>query len=351
MPTRKCCEELQANQEPAIKMKLTYKKSGVDVDRGNTFVQKIRPLIKSTRRPGWVGNIGAFSAPFSLPLASYKDPLVVASTDGVGTKLMIAKWSGIYNTVGVDLVAMCVNDIITCGAEPLFFLDYLACGRLSTKNSYEIVKGIAKGCRESRTALIGGETAELPGMYRGDDFDLAGFAVGIVEKKRLISGSGIKKNDVILGLQSSGIHSNGYSLVRKVFSKRELATRLAKKVLAPTAIYVRPVLSAVKRFEVKGIAHITGGGFYDNIPRILPGSLGADICRTSWPVPSIFELLAKKGNVSETEMFRTFNMGIGMVMVLSEKEAVSARAHFKKKFNLKSWIIGEIVRGKKDVRI
>jgi phosphoribosylformylglycinamidine cyclo-ligase len=331
--------------------KLSYKRSGVDIDKGNLFIKRIKPLIKSTKRRGWMGNIGAFSGLFKAPLSSYKDPLIVASTDGVGTKLLLAKRAGRHDTVGIDLVAMCVNDIIACGAEPLFFLDYFATGRLSPGVSYEIIKGIVRGCKIANCALIGGETAELPGMYGPGDYDLAGFSVGIVERKGVIDGSGINTGDVILGLASSGLHSNGYSLVRKVFSKKELTSKLLKGLLKPTAIYVRPVLDAVKRFNVKGIANITGGGFYDNIIRILPVFARAVIDKRTWPVSPIFKLIAAKGGLSEKEMFRTFNMGIGMALVLPGKEALKARKYLSGKHKLKSWVIGKIKFGKKRVEI
>jgi len=331
--------------------KLSYKKSGVDINKANLFIKKIKPLIKSTKRSGWVTNIGAFSGLFKPAISAYKDPLIVASTDGVGTKLMIAKWVGKHDTVGIDLVAMCVNDIIACGAEPLFFLDYLATGRLSPKISYEIIKGIVKGCRLANCALIGGETAELPGMYKKGDYDLAGFSVGIVDKKNIIDGSHIKRGNLILGIASTGLHSNGYSLVRKVFSKKALKTKLKKEALEPTAIYVKPVLGLVKRFDVKGIANITGGGFYDNIGRLLPNNTSAIIYQGMWPVLPIFELIMDKGRIDDSEMFRTFNMGIGMALVLPKNEILKARDYLLRKHKVKSWVIGEVIRGRKKVEI
>ena len=330
---------------------LSYKKSGVDIDKANRFVDRIKPLIKSTKRTGWVSNIGAFAGFFKPNLSSYKDPLIVASTDGVGTKLTVAKWAGQHDKIGIDLVAMCVNDLVACGAEPLFFLDYFGTGKLSPKVSYEVLKGIAVGCRIANCSLIGGETAELPGLYKKGDYDLAGFSVGLVDKKDVIDGSGIKKGDVILGLASSGLHSNGYSLVRKVFSRRELAGKLAKDVLRPTAIYVRPLLDAIKRFRMKGISHITGGGFYDNITRILPSSVRAVIDKKAWPVSPIFKSIQERGNIARDEMFRTFNMGIGMVLILSARNASEAKNHLLKKHGLRSWIIGEVTPGRKGVEI
>jgi len=331
--------------------RLSYKKSGVDIDKANLFIKKIKTLVKTTRRPGWVSNIGAFAGFFKPDRSAYKDPLIVASTDGVGTKLMIAKWAGIHDTIGVDLVAMCVNDIVTCGAEPLFFLDYFATGKLSPRAGYEVMKGVVKGCRLANCALIGGETAELPGMYGPGDYDLAGFSVGMVDRKKVIDGSKIKRGNLILGIASNGIHSNGYSLVRKVFSKKELSAKFAEEVLKPTAIYVRPVLGLTKHFAVKGIAHITGGGFYDNVIRLLPGRAMAVIFRGTWPVLPIFELIKKKGNIKEKEMFKTFNMGIGMVAVLSRNEIMKAKSYLLQKHKLKSWVIGEIIKGRKRVEI
>ena len=330
---------------------LSYRKSGVDIDKANRFVNKIKPLIKSTKRTGWVSNVGAFAGFFKPNLSSYKNPLIVAATDGVGTKLMVAKWAGKHDKIGIDLVAMCVNDLVACGAEPLFFLDYFGTGRLTSKVSYEVLKGIAEGCRIANCSLIGGETAELPGMYKKGDYDLAGFSVGLVDKENIIDGSGIKKGDVILGLASSGLHSNGYSLVRKIFSRRELAGKLAKDALKPTTIYVRPLLDAIKRFRIKGIAHITGGGFYDNITRILPSSVRVVIDKKAWPVSPIFKSIQERGNVAEDEMFRTFNMGIGMVLILSARSASEAKKHLLKKHRLRSWIIGEVASGRKGVEI
>ncbi|MGB2706345.1 MAG: phosphoribosylformylglycinamidine cyclo-ligase [Candidatus Omnitrophota bacterium] len=331
--------------------RLSYKKSGVDIDRANLFVKKIKSLVKTTKRRGWITNIGAFCGFFKPDRTAYKNPLIVASTDGVGTKLMIAKWARIHDTVGMDLVAMCVNDIITCGAEPLFFLDYFATGKLSPEAGYEVIKGIVKGCRIANCALIGGETAELPGMYNPGDYDLAGFSVGMVDRKRVIDGSKIKKGNLILGIASTGIHSNGYSLVRKVFSKKELSTKLAKEALKPTAIYVRGILGLIKQFNIKGIANITGGGFHDNIIRLLPRNVTAVIYRGTWPVLPIFKLIKERGNIEDKEMFRTFNMGIGMAVILPRKEILKAQNFLLKKHKLKSWVIGEIIQGKRRVEI
>ena len=331
--------------------KLSYKKAGVDIDKANSLINKIKPLVKTTKRPGWVSNIGAFSALFKPDFSKYKDPIIVSSTDGVGTKLLVAKDANVHNTVGIDLVAMCVNDLVTSGAEPLFFLDYIATGKLSNKTSYDVIKGIVKGCKLANCALIGGETAELPGMYKSGEYDLAGFSVGIADKKKIIDGSKIKNGDLILGLASSGIHSNGYSLVRKALSKAKSNKKLQKELLKPTAIYVKPILGLLKKFTPHGIANITGGGFYDNIGRLMPKNLTAIIYQGIWPVPSIFQLLQKKGNIDIFEMFKTFNMGIGMALVLKRQDVIKAKKYLEKKFKLKSWIIGEVIHGREKVEI
>ena len=330
--------------------KLSYRASGVDVDKANKFVNRLKPLVKSTKRKGWVSNIGGFAGFFKPDISKYKNPIIVAATDGVGTKLMIAKWTGVYDTIGIDLVAMCANDIIACGAEPLFFLDYMAIGKLSPKISYDILKGVAKGCKISNSSLIGGETAELPGMYKKGDYDLAGFSVGIIDKNKIIDGSKIKKGELILGIASSGLHSNGYSLARKVFSKKELSGKIGKKILKPTTIYVKPVLDIVKKFDVKGIAHITGGGFNDNLVRLLPDKVSAIIYEGTWQIPDIFKSIMKKG-VKPDEMYKTFNMGIGMAIVLPRKQILNAKKYLLQKHKLKSWVIGEIIKGKKRVEI
>jgi len=331
--------------------KLSYKKAGVDVEKANSLVRKIAPLIKTTKTPGWISNIGAFAGFFKIDLSKYKDPIMVASTDGVGTKLVLATEAGIHNTVGIDLVAMCVNDLITCGAKPLFFLDYFGTGKLSTKVSYEVIKGIVKGCKLAGCSLIGGETAELPGMYKKGDYDLAGFSVGVVSKKDVIDGSKVENGNFILGIASTGIHSNGYSLVRKVFPKSKMTRTLRKKLLRPTAIYVKPILSLIKRFNVKAIANITGGGFNDNIVRLLPKNKTAIIYNGMWPILPIFKEIQKKGNIDNSEMFKTFNMGIGMTVILPRKEILKVKKYLQKKHKLKSWVIGEIIPGKKRVEI
>lgn len=321
----------------------TYKNAGVDIDRGDDFVDKIIPLAETTYTKGVVGTIGGFASFFSGKFAGMKDPLLVSSTDGVGTKLLAAGAAKKYDTVGIDLVAMSVNDVVTTGARPLFFLDYFATGRIRTDIALDVMKGIAEGCRQADCALIGGETAEMPGMYRGEDFDLAGFCVGVVDKSAAIDGSSVATGDRILGLASSGVHSNGYSLVRKLFSVSEIRGKYKKELLEPTVIYVRPVLDLIKNFKIKSIAHITGGGFYENIPRVLPRNAAASIDKGSWKMPGIFDLIKKRSKASDKELYRTFNMGIGMVMVMDGKDIKRAIKRLDK-FGIKSWDIGEIIK-------
>ena len=326
--------------------RLTYKKSGVDINKAEEFILAIKPLIKTTRRPGLIGDIGGFSGFFQPNFKGLKRPVLVSSTDGVGTKLMVANAIKKYDTVGVDLVAMCVNDVITCGAEPLFFLDYFATSSIEPAKAVSIVKGIVKGCRQAGCVLLGGETAEMPGLYPKGEFDLAGFCVGIVDEKKIIDSSGIKAGDAVLGVQSSGLHSNGFSLVRKLFSRDEMRdTFLKKELLKPTFIYAKPILSVAAKVRLKGIVNITGGGFYGNIPRALPSNMSVKIDKGSWRVPSIFGLIQKEGNISDKEMYTTFNMGIGMVLMLSKKDVSKVRSILSR-FKLKSWVIGEVVKGK-----
>ena len=305
---------------------LTYAQSGVDIDAGNAMVEDIKPLVRATRRPGADAEIGGFGGLFDLKAAGFKDPILVAANDGVGTKVKIAIESGIHHTIGIDLVAMCVNDLIVQGAEPLFFLDYYATGKLDPSIGAAIVKGIAQGCIESGCALIGGETAEMPGLYSKGDYDLAGFAVGAAERGTLLPEKNIKAGDVILGLRSSGIHSNGFSLVRKIVEHSKLAydtpapfapeISLAEALLIPTRLYVKPLLAALKKTpKIKALAHITGGGFPDNIPRVLPNDVDARINLPSIPVLPVFQWLAQTGNVTSEEMLRTFNCGIGMIVI------------------------------------
>ncbi|MCV9965797.1 phosphoribosylformylglycinamidine cyclo-ligase [Pararhizobium sp. BT-229] len=310
---------------------LTYSDAGVDIDAGNLLVEKIKPHVRSTRRPGADGEIGGFGGLFDLKAAGFKDPVLVAANDGVGTKLKIAIDANKHDTVGIDLVAMCVNDLVVQGAEPLFFLDYFATGKLDPDQGAAIVGGIAAGCREAGCALIGGETAEMPGMYAGGDYDLAGFAVGAAERGQLLPAGDIAEGDVILGLASSGVHSNGYSLVRKIVSLSGLAWdapapfgegTLADVLMTPTRIYVKPLLKAIRETgALKALAHITGGGFPENIPRVLPKHLAAEIDLSAIKAPAVFSWLAKTGGVAANEMLRTFNCGVGMIVVVAAEDA------------------------------
>ena len=309
---------------------ITYKDAGVDIDAGNHFVDLIKPLVKQTSRPEVLADIGGFGGLFSLNSNKYKRPTLVAATDGVGTKLKLAFMLDKHDTVGIDLVAMCVNDIIVQGAEPLFFLDYLATAKLSPEQAVEVVRGIAEGCKQSNCALLGGETAEMPGMYSGGEYDLAGFSVGVVDNDKIIDGSSITTRDQIIGIASSGLHSNGFSLARKIILETlqlDLTAQpdgfdkpLGETLLTPTRIYVKSILNLLKSFEIKGIAHITGGGLLENIPRILPQHCKAVIDPGSWEKPPIFNLLQQGGQISDEEMYRTFNSGIGMVLVVSPED-------------------------------
>ncbi|QEL22427.1 phosphoribosylformylglycinamidine cyclo-ligase [Bosea sp. F3-2] len=311
---------------------LTYAQAGVDIDAGNAMVDEIKPLVRATRRPGADAEIGGFGGLFDLKAAGFNDPILVAANDGVGTKVKIAIESGLHSTIGIDLVAMCVNDLIVQGAEPLLFLDYYATGKLDPKVGVEIVRGIADGCRQAGCALIGGETAEMPGMYAEKDYDLAGFAVGAAERGTLLPREDLKPGDVVFGLPSSGVHSNGYSLVRRIVALSGLgweapapfspAKSLAEALLEPTRIYVKPLLQALKATDgIKALAHITGGGFPDNIPRVLPEGLGVALDLASIPAPPVFGWLAKVGGVAEREMLRTFNCGIGMIVAAQADKA------------------------------
>ncbi len=328
---------------------LTYRDAGVDIDAGDSLVENIKPFARRTLRPGVLAGIGGFGALFKMP-RGLREPVLVSGTDGVGTKLKLAfEWKR-HDTVGIDLVAMSVNDILTLGAEPLFFLDYSACGKLDVKSATQVVKGIAAGCEQAGCALIGGETAEMPGMYPAGEYDLAGFAVGVVDKSKIIDGKSIKPGDVILGLASSGAHSNGYSLIRKIISARKvnLNARLGGKplkdwILAPTRIYVKPVLALAKKVPLKGLAHITGGGLVENIPRVLSAGLCARIERRAWPMPPLFAWLQQQGNVADGEMHRVFNCGIGMVIVVDARHAAKALALLARAGE-RAWRIGEVVR-------
>ncbi|MDD4956953.1 MAG: phosphoribosylformylglycinamidine cyclo-ligase [Candidatus Omnitrophica bacterium] len=323
---------------------MTYKRSGVDIDRANKLIKNIKGLIDTTRVRGSMDSIGGFGAFFDPSKYGIKDPLLVASTDGVGTKLRIAQITGVHDTIGIDLVAMCVNDTLCCGARPVFFLDYFATGKLEDTIWTEVVKGIIDGCRQAGCALLGGETAEMPGMYARGEYDLAGFTVGIVDRKKLIDGKKTRKGDIVLGLASSGLHSNGYSMVRKIFTKSEMKKH-RRSLLAPTEIYVRSFLGVHSKYGIKGAANITGGGFYDNIPRMLPRGMKAVITMDTWEMPGVFGEIKKKADITEREMYRTFNMGIGMALVMSPKDANGAKRMFWDKFGIKSWIIGHIDKG------
>lgn len=310
----------------------TYRDAGVDIDAGDALVENIKPFAKRTMRPEVMAGIGGFGALCGLP-AKYKEPILVSGTDGVGTKLKLAFELNRHDTIGIDLVAMSVNDILTQGAEPLFFLDYFACGKLDVATATDVVKGIATGCEQSGCALIGGETAEMPGMYPSGEYDLAGFAVGVVEKSKIINGSTIQAGDVVLGLASSGAHSNGYSLIRRIIAEKKVdltakldGRPLSEVILAPTRIYVKPVLQLMQSIDVKGLAHITGGGIVDNVPRVLTEGLTAHIDGKSWPRPPLFTWLQEQGNVAEAEMLRVFNCGIGMVIIVAAADAESAAA-------------------------
>ena len=339
--------------------RLTYKKAGVDIAEGDRFVDLISPVVKKTFRPEVMTGIGSFSALFRLNTLKYKKPVLVSGTDGVGTKLKIAFMMDRHDTVGIDLVAMCVNDILTSGAEPLFFLDYFATGRLKPENAAEVVKGIVAGCKQAGCSLIGGETAEMPGFYSDGEYDLAGFAVGVVDRDKIISGSKIKKGDAIIGLASNGLHSNGYSLVRKLFFDvkkigvnqhvPEFGSSLGEELLRPTRIYVKAFYALKDRVRIKGMAHITGGGITGNLPRIFPKGISAVIKKGSWPVPPIFHLIKKMGKVPDDEMRMTFNMGIGYIIVIPETEADKAISILKKT-GYASFVIGTIGKGGRDIR-
>ncbi|MDP3182085.1 MAG: phosphoribosylformylglycinamidine cyclo-ligase [Desulfobaccales bacterium] len=335
----------------------TYKNAGVDIDKAEAFIQKIRPLVKSTYRTGVLGEIGGFGGLFHLDVQKYRDPVLVSATDGVGTKIKIAILMDRHDTIGIDLVAMCVNDIIVHGAKPLFFLDYLAMGELSTQTATRIIEGITAGCRQAQCSLIGGETAEMPGIYQAGDYDLAGFVVGVVERDQIIDGSEIAVGHRLIGIASSGLHANGYSLVRKVLLERhgysvqdeipELGGPLGAELLKPTCIYAETVLNLRRDFPLSGISHITGGGLTDNVPRILPKSCQAVIHRNSWPTPPIFGFLKEKGNIPEVEMLRTFNNGIGLVVVVAEELVADVLLRLQG-LNEKGYVIGEIAARKND---
>ncbi|UJF32687.1 phosphoribosylformylglycinamidine cyclo-ligase [Paenibacillus hexagrammi] len=327
---------------------MLIKKAGVDIAAGNEAVERMKKHVKRTFRPEVLTDLGGFGGLFGLNKDKYEEPVLVSGTDGVGTKLKIAFAMDKHDTIGIDAVAMCVNDIIVQGAEPLFFLDYLACDKVIPEKIEAIIKGISDGCEQSGCALIGGETAEMPGMYASGEYDIAGFTVGIVDKKKIIDGSTIRPGDVVLGLASSGVHSNGFSLVRKLLLEdkgyslhdhiEELGDKLGSVLLEPTKLYVKPVLGMLEEVAIKGMAHITGGGFIENIPRVLPDNVNVDIQYGSWPILPIFQLMQREGAISNNDMFRTFNMGIGMVIIVSaddaEKAIKAAEAQGEKPYRL-----------------
>lgn len=336
-------------------MAISYKDSGVDVTRGYKAVELMKKYVKTTYDDNVLGDIGSFGGFYSIAGEKMEEPVLVAGTDGVGTKLRYAMLLGKHDTIGIDAVAMCVNDIVCQGAKPLFFLDYYACGRLYPEAEAEVVKGIAAGCRMAGCALIGGETAEMPGFYPEGEYDLAGFAVGIVDKKKVINGKNIAAGDVLLGIKSSGIHSNGYSLVRKLFgdsNKAEmekyddrLGGTLAEVLLTPTKIYVRSILSLIEKVPVKGIAHITGGGFIENIPRIFPEGIGCEIDKHSYEVPAVFRAMQEKAGISDEQIYNTFNMGIGMVVCVSPENAAAAKKSLEESGE-EVVLLGKTVSGK-----
>ncbi len=340
-----------------MKKNITYKKAGVDINTANIFKQKIKSLTRASFQPAVLRDIGGFGSLFEFAKGKFKKPVLVASSDGVGTKLKLAELVNKHDTIGIDAVAMNVNDILCTGAAPLFFLDYIAYSKLAPDVLLEVVKGINKGCIQAGCSLIGGETAQMPGVYKPGEYDLAGFCVGAVEKNKIIDGSKIESGDMVLGIESNGLHSNGYSLVRKVFSKNELR-RMSRELLKPTRIYVKPILSLLHRNwrsheltnSVKGISHITGGAFYDKIARILPDNVNVRLNKHSWAMPKIFELIQNKGSIKDREMYHTFNMGIGMVLIVDCAKAERIKEELARQ-GLKAWVIGKVIKGRKEVEI
>ncbi|MDI6711368.1 MAG: phosphoribosylformylglycinamidine cyclo-ligase [Bacillota bacterium] len=336
------------------RVSLTYAGAGVDIQAANRAVELIREAVRRTARPEVLGDLGGFGGLFALNAAKYRNPVLVAGTDGVGTKLKVAFALDVHDTVGVDLVAMCVNDILVQGAEPLFFLDYLAVGKLDPECVAAIVGGIAEGCRQAGCALIGGETAEMPGFYGREEYDLAGFAVGVVEREKIIDGTSVRAGDALIGLVSSGLHSNGFSLARLALLDmgrldldsyhHALGRTVGEELLIPTRIYVRAILPLLDRFKVYGMAHITGGGLTENVPRILPRGVGARLKKGSWPVPPVFRLIQEMGNVAEPEMYRTFNMGLGLVLVVPGEQADAVIADLAR-MGETAYLVGETIRG------
>lgn len=331
---------------------MTYKKAGVDIEKAALFKKKIKQSLTRTYAANVLKGIGGFGSMYDFPKDKYRHPILVSSSDGVGTKLKIAALANKHDTVGIDAVAMNVNDILCVGAETLFFLDYIAYSKIDSEILVDVVRGLNDGCAQAACPLIGGETAQMPGFYKDGDYDVAGFCVGAVEKSKIIDGSKIAAGDVVIGLESSGIHSNGYSLVRRVFSESE-QKRMSAELLKPTRIYVKPVLSVLSAFgpaDIRGISHITGGAFYDKIARILPDNVNILINKNAWVVPKIFRLIQNKGGIEDREMYHTFNMGVGMVLIV-EPEAAKAIIVKLNELKLKSWIIGKVVKGKKEVEI
>ncbi|MFK5912830.1 MAG: phosphoribosylformylglycinamidine cyclo-ligase [Woeseiaceae bacterium] len=344
-------------KESSNKQSLSYRDAGVDIDAGNDLIENIKPLAAATKRPGVMAGLGGFGALFELPLDRYKQPVLVSGTDGVGTKLKLAMDMNKHDTIGIDLVAMCVNDLIVQGAEPLFFLDYYATGKLNVDAATDVVSGIAEGCKQSNAALVGGETAEMPGMYQAEDYDLAGFCVGIVEKSKIIDGTKVKQGDVLIGLPSSGPHSNGYSLIRKVIEVAGAdlnqafdGATLGERLLEPTTIYIKPLLALLEEVEVHAMSHITGGGLLENIPRVMPDDACAVIDKTSWTRPAIFDWLQEQGNIEANEMYRTFNNGLGMVLILDESVAVKAISLLKQ-HDIQAMKIGHIEAKENDIAV
>lgn len=341
-------------------VELTYRDAGVDIDAGNKAVELMKRHVRATYRPEVLGDIGGFGGLFALNAGKYHQPVLVSGTDGVGTKLKIAFMTDKHDTIGQDGVAMCVNDILVQGAEPLFFLDYLAVGKLEPEKVAAIVSGVALACRESGCALIGGETAEMAGFYPDGEYDIAGFAVGVVDRDKIITGQKIAPGDVLIGLPSSGVHSNGYSLVRKIcFDVKqlsvdtyvpELGRTLGQELLEPTRLYPRSCLPLFEKFDIHGMVHITGGGFYDNIPRVLPEGCGVEVTTGRWPEPPIFGLLQQWGGVAKTEMFRTFNMGIGMILVVPAEQVAAIQSDLAAR-DEKSYIIGTVIAGERKVEL
>lgn len=335
-------------------MSKAYREAGVDIHAGYEAVSRMKKHVEKTKRPGVIGGLGSFGGMFDLSSLGYKEPVLVSGTDGVGTKLKLAFMMDKHDTIGIDAVAMCVNDILAQGAEPLFFLDYLGIGKAVPEKIEQIVKGVADGCQDARCALIGGETAEMPGVYDEEEYDIAGFAVGVVEKSKVVTGEKIEEGDVLIGLASNGIHSNGYSLVRKILLEQHqlnlhekyepLTEILGVELLKPTRIYVRSVLNVLKKYEIRGMAHITGGGFIENIPRMLKEGLGAEIDFGSWPIPPIFTFIQEKGNLSQKEMFEVFNMGIGYVLAVEEK-SLNEIIQVLEESGEKAYIIGRVQKG------